>query len=161
MDMKKRLYVETSIISYLTSRLSRDLVIAARQELTREMWPILSSEFEVYISALVVQEVGQGDADASALRLRAVNGLPVLEIAGSAEALARTLITEGVIPDTHLEDALHVAVAASNGMDFLLTWNFAHINNAFTRSRIRDVIESEGYACPEFCSPEELLGEQE
>ena len=75
------------------------------------------------------------------------------------KVLSRKLIEEGVIPETHLEDALHVAVAAANGMDFLLAWNFAHINNAFTRSRIRDIIEAEGYECPELCSPEELFGE--
>ena len=76
------------------------------------------------------------------------------------KALARRLIESRAIPDAHLEDALHVAVAATNGMEFLLTWNFGHINNAFTRSRIRGVIEAEGYECPELCSPEELFGEE-
>ncbi|HIJ65747.1 MAG TPA: type II toxin-antitoxin system VapC family toxin [Candidatus Hydrogenedentes bacterium] len=159
--MKGRLYIETSVVSYLTSRLSRDLVIVARQELTRETWAALLSEFEVYVSALVVQEVGQGDDQASASRLKAVDGIPVLDLTDSVKVLAGKLIEEGAIPDTHLEDALHVAVAAANGMDFLLTWNFTHINNAFTRSRIRDVIEAEGYGCPELCSPEELFGEEE
>ena len=157
--MKPKLYIETSIVSYLTSRLSRDLIIAARQELTRETWPQLLSQFDAYISALVVQEVERGDPEASASRLKIVDSMLVLDITDSVKALARTLIEKGAIPDTHLEDALHVAVAASNGMDFLLTWNFSHINNAFTRSKIRDVIETEGYDCPELCSPEELFGE--
>lgn len=160
MDMMPKLYIETSVVSYLTSHPSRDLVIAARQELTRETWPELLLHFDIYVSALVVQEVGRGDPEASASRLRAIDGMPVLDLSDAVKDLARTLIEKKVVPDTHLEDALHVAVAAANGMDFLLTWNFSHINNAFTRSRIRDIIEGEGYECPELCSPEELFGEE-
>jgi hypothetical protein len=122
---------------------------------------MLLSQFDLYVSASVLQEAGHGDPEASSARLKAIEGTPVLDVTDAAKALARRLIEERVIPDTHLEDALHVAVAAANGMDFLLTWNFSHINNAFTRSRIREVVESQGYRCPELCSPDELLGEKE
>jgi len=158
--MKSKVYIETSVISYLTSHASRDLIIVARQELTRDMWPMLLSKFDVFVSALVVQEAGRGDPDASAARLKAVEGMPVLDISDPVRALAQDLIESKAIPDSHLEDALHVAVAAINGMEFLLTWNFGHINNAFTRARIRGVVEAEGYECPELCSPEELFGDE-
>jgi len=157
--MKPKVYIETSVVSYLTSHMSRDLVIAARQELTREVWPLIMSQFDVYVSALVIQEAANGAPDASAARLRALEGIPALEISDSVRVVARRLIERRAIPETHLEDALHVSVAAINGMDSLLTWNFGHLNNAFTRARIRDTIEAEGYECPELCSPEELLGE--
>lgn len=158
--MKQKLYIETSIISYLTSHIGRDLVIAARQELTSETWPALLAKFDVFVSALVLQEAGQGDPEASSERLKALEGIPMLDITDTVKALARRLVEDRVIPEGHVEDALHVAVAASNGMDFLLTWNFRHLNNVFTKSRIRDVIEAEGYECPELCSVEELFGEE-
>jgi len=157
--MKAKVYIETSVVSYLTSQLSRDLILAARQELTREVWTSLFSRFDVFVSALVLQEAGRGDSEASSVRLKALEGVPVLEITDSVKALARRLIKERAIPESHLEDALHVAVASANGMQFLLTWNFSHLNNAVMRSRIREVIENEGYECPELCSPEELAGE--
>ncbi|MBI4559564.1 MAG: type II toxin-antitoxin system VapC family toxin [Candidatus Hydrogenedentes bacterium] len=158
--MKQKVYIKTSVVSYLTSRLSRDLIIVARQERTREIWQTLRSDFSPYVSALVVQEIGQGDPESASARSKALDGIPVLDISDAAKSLAKRLIDARVIPDTHLEDALHVAVAAIKGMDSLLTWNFSHINNAFTRSRIRVVVESDGYVCPELCSPEELIGEE-
>lgn len=157
--MRRTVYVETSIVSYLTARSSRDLVIAARQQLTREMWRLLLSEFDVYVSALVLQEAGQGDPEAASERVRALEEIPVLDVTDDVKTLARRLIQEHVIPEVQLEDAVHVAVAAINGIDFFLTWNFSHLNNVFTRSRIRRVVEACGYDCPELCSPEELFGE--
>ena len=157
--MKTKVYIETTVVSYFTSRMSGDLVTAARQKITRDTWPMLMSEFDVYVSAAVVQEASRGDPGASEARRKSLEGIPVLNVNDSARALARRLLEDGVIPETHLEDAIHVAVAAANGMDFLLTWNFTHINNAFTRLRIREVVQSEGYTCPEICSPEEFLGE--
>lgn len=157
--MKPKLYIETSIVSYLTSHLSHDLIIVARQELTRETWSAILSQFDVYISALVIQEASQGDAEASSERLKALDGVLLLDITDSVKALARKLLEEGAIPGAHPEDALHVAVAAINGMDFLLTWNFRHLNNVFTKARIRKAVETEGYQCPEICSIDELFGE--
>ena len=157
--MNNKLYLETSIISYYTARPSRDLVIAARQEITREIWLVLMSQFDLYISALIIQEISQGNKDYAQMRLNAISGIPVLEISKESMDLAKALINAGVIPEKCIEDALHLALAGINGMDFLLTWNFKHINNAFTKSRIIREIERHGYEAPEICSPEELLGE--
>ncbi|NIR52465.1 type II toxin-antitoxin system VapC family toxin [candidate division KSB1 bacterium] len=157
--MKETVYIETSVVSYYTSNPSRDLVIAARQEITRQKWPEILKSFELHISALVIQEAEQGDAEASEKRLAAISKMPVLPISDEAESLASLLIGNGPIPEQYPEDALHIAVATINGMDYLLTWNFTHINNAQMKAKIISVVEAEGYQCPTICSPEELLGE--
>jgi len=157
--MKETVYIETSVISYYTSKTSRDLVIAGRQEITREKWPKILAFFESHISALVIQEAEQGDQNAAKERLEAISSLPILSISDLAEELASILIKDGPIPPKNPEDALHIAVAAVNGMDYLLTWNFTHINNAQMKSKIISIIEHHGYKCPIICSPEELLGE--
>ena len=155
--MSKRVYIETTVVSYLTARPSRDLVVAAHQEATRELWAKLVSDFDTYISALVYQEAGRGDADRAQERLAAINCFDMLDVDQEAQALARKIIAGEAIPQAYPEDALHVAVAAVNGMDILVTWNFTHLNNPFTRRLIRQVVENGGYACPEICSPDELL----
>ncbi|VFN06145.1 MAG: PIN domain-containing protein [Candidatus Kentron sp. G] len=157
--MKRKIYLETSIISYYTARPSRDLAVAARQEITHEIWPTLQVSSDRYISALVIQEASQGDNEAAGKRLEALSGIPVLEITDQAQDLANSLITFGAIPETAREDALHIAVASLNGMEFLLTWNFSHINNAFKRFKIIRAIEDHGLAPPEICSPEEFIGD--
>jgi len=155
--MRGKLYLETSVLSYYTARPSRDLIIAARQETTREIWPKLEEEFDRYISALVIQEASQGDLSAAKERLAAVSALPILQIESSAEELAEVLVSRGPIPARRAEDALHIALCATNGIDFLLTWNFAHINNARLRTQVARIVETEGYECPVLCSPDELM----
>jgi predicted nucleic acid-binding protein len=118
---------------------------------------LLLSRYDAYVSALVVQEAGQGDPAASTARRQALRHIPALDVTDAVKELARKLIAKHAIPASHVEDALHVAVAAINGMDFLLTWNFSHLNNASKRSKIREAIEAAGCECPESCSPEELL----
>jgi hypothetical protein len=135
--------------------------MAARQEVTREVWDRLVTECECFVSALVVLEAGRGDETAAARRLEAIQRLPVVHVGDEAERLAQLLVAEKAIPAEYAEDALHVAAAALNGMDFVVTWNFTHINNAATRHKIRAVIEAQGLACPELCSPEEVFGELE
>jgi len=155
--MKKTVYVETSVASYYTGRPSRDLVIAGRQEATRDLWPRLTSEFETYISALVHAEAGRGDAGQAEKRLQAIARFPMLDIDEEARVLAETIIAGKAIPEEYPEDALHVAVAAVNGIQVLVTWNFTHLNNPFTRMMVRQVVQNAGYECPEICSPDELL----
>jgi predicted nucleic acid-binding protein len=156
--MARSVYIETTVASYFTARPSRDLMIAGHQEATRELWPKLTSEYEAYVSALVYEEAGRGDRDQAQLRLAALKSFPMLDIDDDARSLAEKIIADGGIPAEYPEDALHIAVAAVNGVDVLVTWNFAHLNNPFTRIPVRRIVENEGYSCPEICSPEELLG---
>jgi hypothetical protein len=155
--MRRRVYVETSVVSYFTARPGRDLMVAARQEVTRELWPRLTAEFETYISAIVFEEASRGDPDEAKLRIEAIKPFRMLDIDDEARVLAEAILAAKGVPAEYPEDALHVAVAAVNGMDVLLTWNFSHLNNPFTRMMVRQTVENEGYACPEACSPDELL----
>ena len=155
--MKKTVYVETTVVSYLTSKPSRDLVIAARQQATQELWMRLFSDFDGYISALVLQEAGLGDPEQAARRLEAIAPFPVLELDEEGRSLARRILAAKAVPDEHPEDALHIALAAVNGIQILVTWNFAHMNNPVTRVSIREAVQDAGLLCPEICSPDELL----
>ena len=156
--MPPSVYVETSVISYYTARSSRDIVTAARQTLTQEWWQDARNRFDLYVSVLVVEEAKSGGTEAARRRLSAISGLPILEINDTAEKLAKRFLEEIAIPASSPEDALHIALATVHGMDFLLTWNFRHINNAEMKTRIRTIIEAAGYESPVICSPEELGG---
>ena len=155
--MKRHVYIETPVVSYLTAKPSRDIMIAGHQEATRELWAKLSSRYETYVSALVFEEAGRGDPDQAQMRLAAIAKFPMLDIDDEARSLAEKIIAKKGIPAEDPEDALHIAVAAVNGIEVIITWNFAHLNNPFTRKKVRNIVEAEGYSCPEICSPEELL----
>ncbi|WP_337286782.1 type II toxin-antitoxin system VapC family toxin [Candidatus Methylomirabilis sp.] len=155
--MKKRIYIETSVVSYFTARPSHDIMIAGHQGATRELRPELLEKYETYISALVYEEAGKGDLILAQLRLEAIASFPMLDIDDEGRDLAEKIIANRGIPATYPEDALHIAIAAVNGVEVIVTWNFAHLNNPFTRRAVRRIIEDEGYMCPEICSPEELL----
>ena len=157
MSSLPRVYLETTVISYLAGRPSRNLRVVARQEITVDWWTRRRMRFDLYVSRLVIDEAGAGDAEAAARRLATLDGIPRLELTESASILAANLVTEGAIPREATEDALHVAVAAAHGMDYLLTWNCRHIANATMRNRIADVCATSGFEAPVICTPEELL----
>ena len=157
--MAKSVYIESSVISYLTSRPSRDLVVAGHQASTAEWWNEARAGFEIFVSPLVIEEISAGDAAAAEARLRAVADIPSLEIRPEAEALAESLLAAKAVPARSIRDALHIAIAATQGMDYLLTWNFKHINNASTRASVIATVTGFGMICPILCSPEELIGE--
>jgi hypothetical protein len=152
-----KVYLETTVISYLTARPSRNLFVVAHQQITAEWWTRRRRHFELYVSRLVVDEAAAGDAEAAAQRLASLRGIPLLELAESASSLATNLVTQAAIPREAAEDALHVAVAAAHGMDYLLTRNCRHIANAAVRNRIADVCTASGFEAPVICTPEELL----
>ncbi len=155
--MKRKLYMETTVLSYFTARPSRDLLVAGHQEATRELWPSLTRDYDTYVSALVYEEAARGDAGQAAKRLAAIKPFRMLDIDKDARMLAKKIVADKGIPSEYPEDALHIAVAAINGIAVVVTWNFAHLSNPFTRMIVRQVVENQGYTCPEICSPEELL----
>ena len=155
--MKQRVYIETSIVSYLTSRPSRDMVIAAHQELTRQWWETRACSFDLLVSELVREEAARGDVEASGTRMSAIEKLPILGTSNEAVLLAEQLVSSGPIPQEYGADALHIAVSAVNGIEYLLTWNCKHLANAAHRNRIEVLVEAAGYACPVICTPEELM----
>ena len=155
--MASSVYVETSVISYLTSRPSRDVVTAAHQQLTLDWWANARPSFRVFVSEIVVQEASLGDPGSAKLRLAAIDGLPLLQLSDNARSLAKALIADLAVPANAAIDAIHVAVAADNGIDYLLTWNCKHIANAKTRTLIERCLRSRGYDPPVLCTPEELM----
>jgi len=155
--VKSKVYIETSIISYFVARPSRDIIIAANQQATQEWWHSRKKDFEIYISQLVIQEAGAGDKEAAANRLEALDSFPLLDINDEAIRLAEKLIEEKAIPEKASEDALHIALAAVHGMEYLLTWNFKHIANAAMRSNVEFVCRLNGYEPPIICTPLELM----
>jgi predicted nucleic acid-binding protein len=157
--MKSRIYLETSVISYLTAWPSRDLVRAGHQETTREWWAMRST-FELYISQLVLDEATAGDATAAAKRLEALRDVPLLELTTDATALGRALIHGAALPSKAAADALHIALAATHGMDCLVTWNCTHIANATMRPKIEAICRANGFEPPVICTPLELLEEE-
>ena len=154
--MIKRIYIETSVISFLTARPSKDVVLAGHQESTHIFWKSKDA-YELFISDMVIQECEKGDSDCAQSRIQAIEGLPVLNVDKQVERLASALIRKNAIPINSLEDAVHIAVASVSAIDFIVTWNFKHINNPFMKQKIRTVINDQGYTMPEICSPEELL----
>jgi len=136
---------------------SRDIMVAGHQDATRTLWPELSARHETYVSALVFEEAKRGDPDQAQIRLAAIKPFPMLDIDDEARSLAEKIILGRAVPAEYPEDALHIAVAAVNGIEVIITWNFAHLNNPFTHIMVRQIVEGEGYECPEICSPEELL----
>ncbi len=155
--MKPTVYIETSVVSYLTARPSRDVVVAAYQQITREWWRTAADRFDLVISALVLSEAQGGDPQAARARMNALKAMPLVEATPEAEILAQRLIDEKAVPRQAADDAAHIAIAVTNGMSFLVTWNFRHIANAEMRSRIERTCTQAGYAPPVICTPNELL----
>jgi predicted nucleic acid-binding protein len=150
-------YVETTIISYLTARPSKDVVQRAHQRLTRTWWQKRRSQFDLYVSPLVLQEAAGGNPFRARRRLGILNGLPVLQSTLDAVRLARNLIDREPIPQKAEVDALHIQIAAVHGIEYLLTWNCAHIANARMRGKIEAICRKENYEPPVLCTPEELM----
>jgi hypothetical protein len=158
--MKPRVYLETTIPSYLTAWPSRDLVRAAHQQITRDWWDKRRAEFELFLSQIVLRECEAGDAAAAAERLKVLQDLPLLEQTEAATQLAQALVDRVPMPERAAVDALHIAIASVHGMDYLLTWNCTHIANATLRESIGSVCRENGYEPPAICTPDELLGEE-
>jgi len=157
--MKPIVYIETSFISFLTARPARDTIVAAHQKLTHRWWDERSERFELVVSELVRREASGGDPDAARARLSAIDRLAILPASDAAADLAERIVQEGLIPRESAADALHIAIAAVNGVDYLLTWNCKHLANAAHRNRIEDLVGEAGYECPVICTPEELMEE--
>ena len=153
----RKVYLETSIISYLTAKPSRTIVGAAHQQLTRLWWET-RSEYDIVVSQSVWKECAAGDAAAAQRRLDCLNGIPILAITIEMVELAQALVAESIVPKKALEDALHISIATLHGIDFLLTWNCRHIANLVIQEKIAAYLEQCGLFLPIICTPEVLLG---
>ena len=155
--MKPKAYIETTVVSYLAAWPSRDVVIAGHQQITLEWWRNAAERFELVASQLVVDEASAGDADAARDRLAALGSVTLLDATEEALELAQQLINAGAIPAKAAEDAAHIAIAVTNGIEYLVTWNCRHIANATVRSQIEMVCRNAGYEPAVICTPDELM----
>jgi hypothetical protein len=152
-----RIYLESTIPSYLTARSSRDLVIRGQQEATRRWWEQCQDRYVCHVSAMVEVEILRGHPEAAARRMEAIAGIRRLRESQEVLELAARILATGIIPPKAEMDASHIAIAAVHDMDLLLTWNCTHIHNVFIHRRIVAVCESMDYSCPEICTPFDLL----
>jgi predicted nucleic acid-binding protein len=156
--VKPTLYLETTIVSYLTGLPSHDLVVAAHQQVTRDWWETRSA-FDLYVSQFVLDEAGAGDAEAAKRRLAVLVDLPVLDLTPEVRLVAGEILLHGGMPAKAFVDAVHVAVAAAHGVDYLLTWNCTHIANPMLRGRIEAICRATGFEPPVICTPVEFMQE--
>lgn len=157
--MNPKLYLETTIPSYLTSRPSRDLIVAGHQQITREWWETKRGDFDISISQFVLDEAGDGDPDAARERINVIASMPILHFSPDAESLAGEFLKRGLLPFQATVDAADLAIATTYGMDFLLTWNCAHLANPSIVKTIAAFCSMRGLECPIVCIPEALMGE--
>jgi predicted nucleic acid-binding protein len=157
--MNRKVYIETSVISYLTARPCKTILGAAHQQITLAWWET-RSQYDLVVSELVLRECGAGDPDAAKKRLTVLTDVPLVLITEQVLDIANSLIVKGIVPAKAAEDALHIAIATVNGVDYLLTWNCRHIANPEIQRGIAAHLEDIGLSLPFICTPEELLGEE-
>jgi hypothetical protein len=159
MQSKPRVYVETSFVSMLAARPSRDVLAAANQAVSAEWWDKRRHGFDIVVSEFVAAEAERGHPEAARRRLDLIADLPSLQADSATFDLQAALIAGGALPASAEIDAFHVALAAVNGIEYLLTWNCRHIANATMRPRIESVCREHGFEPPIICTPAELMGE--
>jgi hypothetical protein len=150
-------YLETTVIGNIAGRLHPDPLVAARQIVTRNWWATAIDRYELFVSALVIDECGGGDSQAAAERLAVIDGIPLLGSSPEAESLVDALLHRHAVPRSEPRDAAHIAIAATNGADYLASWNFRHILNPATIRLIESVCRDCGFDPPRLVTPEQLF----
>lgn len=152
-----RIYIESTIPSYVVARPARDLLQAARQQLTRDWWEFQREQHELFTSQVVLDEIAFGEKAMAQLRLETLHTIPLLPVTDTVKELARKVLTSGLLPATADRDATHIALASAYEMELLLSWNCRHIANAAVQTRLRRLVEADGFTLPVICTPEELM----
>jgi hypothetical protein len=156
--MSNKVYLETTIPSYLAAKPARDLLQAARQQLTHDWWDQERAKYELFVSEIVIDEVSAGDQDAAERRLKILDGIPLLEISPEINDLTKTILRSKLIPPRAARDAVHISISAVHEIDFLLTWNCKHIANATIMKVLTEIITKKGFEPPTICTPDTMLG---
>lgn len=152
-----RIYLGSTIPSYVVARPARDLLQAARQQLTRDWWDLQRQKHELFASQVVLDEVAFGEKAMAQLRMGLLQGVPLLPVTDDVKDFARQIQTSGLLPVTADRDATHIALASAYELDILLSWNCRHIANAAIQARLRRLADAAGFTLPVICTPEELL----
>lgn len=154
---KSTVYLESTIFSYLAARPSRDLIVASHQQITNDWWQESRQHFDLYVSQAVLDEIGVGDPDASRRRLELAAGWPVLAMTEEVGTLAQTYSENLGLPPRAWLDVVHLACACVYEVEYLLTWNCAHLANGVIIQRLQVLNLSLGRMTPIIVTPEELL----
>jgi len=149
-------YVETTVIGHIAGRPHPNPDTASHQRITREWWPTARSRYRLVSSRLTIDECGDGDPTAASERFELLRGIPLLADSLEAESLAMQLVAQLAVPASEPRDALHIALAATNGVQFIVTWNFKHILNPHLQSQIAATCRDAGFVPPVICTPEQL-----
>ena len=157
MAAMQKVYLETTIPSYLAANASRDLVIAAHQQITQDWWQTAHGRFELYISEAVLEEVRAGDPEAVEKRLRLIESLPVLALNEDVRALTRHYDKALGLSGKARADIPHLAYAVSYRMDYLVTWNCSHLANGEMIQRLLKANAELKCPTPLIVTPEEIL----
>lgn len=152
-----RIYIESTIPSYVVARPARDLLQAARQQLTRDWWDLKREQHELFTSQVVLDEIAFGEKAMAQLRLELLQSVPLLPVTDEVKEFAAKVLASGLLPATADRDAAHIALASAYEMDILLSWNCRHIANAAIQARLRKLADASGFTLPVICTPEELL----
>ena len=152
-----RIYIESTIPSYVVARPARDLLQAARQQITRDWWDLRRGKHKLFASQLVLDEIAFGEKTMAQLRLDLLQGVPLLQTTDGVKGFARKILASGLLPATADRDAAHIALASAYEMDILLSWNCRHIANAALQAGLRRLAEAAGFTLPVICTPEELM----
>lgn len=155
--MKPSVYIESSVVSYLTARISRNLIVAAHQQITNDWWETALPHYNAFVSPIVLEEVSKGDSHAIQLRLEKISDYSVLEIVPDVYELAEVYFADLEIPNKARADAYHLALATWHGIDYLVSWNCTHIVNGRIRMKIEEINSKKGIRTPIICTPEELM----
>jgi len=152
----KRVYLESSVISYLTARPSNDILKLAKQRLTKDWW-MGHEEYDLFVSTLVRDEIGRGNPEAALLRLDVVAKLFHLEETPLTKMIVDAMIDSNAVPEKSRDDAYHIAIAAVHKMDYILTWNQSHIANPQKREPIETILRRFELVPPLILTPEQFL----
>ncbi len=158
--MPRSIFIETTIPSYYVARPSRDVLLFAKQERTREWWDMRRQQFDLFTSQLVLEEAGDGEAAKAAERLQLLADIRLVDLTEPVVLLAKKLISTGILPNVAGSDAFHLAAAGAHRMDFLLTWNCKHIANPFIADRLRACFSDAGVHLPVICTPEQFFPDE-
>ena len=153
-----RIYIESTIPSYVVARPARDLLQAARQQLTKVWWDLKRAWHELFTSQVLLDEIASGESAMAQQRLDEMAQIKLLDLTDEANSLTKDILASGLLPAEADRDAAHIALPTVHEMDILLSWNCRHIANAAIQARLRRLVEKSGFALPVLCTPEELAG---
>jgi len=154
--MKPVVYVETSVVSYYTARPSRDIIVLAHQEITRQWWPRAKEQFELVVSDVVADQIMQNPEDLRDEQLRAIEGLRRLPVLPKCEEVAKVYLARLPGAKRTREDALHLAIACVHAVDYFVSWNCGRIASILVRPKIAALNRRRRLFTPMVCTPETL-----